>query len=422
MNKQDGIESLVNRALDKLDREGIPKRDSYGYDELPAYRPAFKKKRIKKARLKDDDHTMVKVPDAVQDHQLSRWVQIGYDNLWPMAVKVKRQFDRDPKRARHELGFNPPRNRNSNLMSTAELQRWFSQRKQHDPELAELPRDVADQILNKVVAAYVMFHKSAETNRKPLDTPNRTLRFKKVRFIARDVDDNRDKSLRGYLMTAGDDEVLQVNDRALQITKLGTVRFTAGKASRKFLRTANLRIMSALFRLHDDGKWRIRIHFKRLRGRLVYKDSIINSILEPMAWTTRTILIAGDEVDEISERCDLPPDAELIREIAKAGYHLSRLELARYKRDVTLPPPEILDQVAKVVSLKELTTCFISTTSILKGLQRRGIEIDAKYLQECLAKFGIKKDRRRLNGREKTSYYFIASIGRAVRDGVPDNV
>ena len=67
--------------------------------------------------------------------------------------------------------------------------------------------------------------KSDKTNRKQLDNPVRTLRFKYVNFRARDVDYDRDKSLRRWM----NDEVQKVNDVVVYISKLGNVNFTADK-------------------------------------------------------------------------------------------------------------------------------------------------------------------------------------------------
>ena len=55
-------------------------------DERPRSRRRFKKKGIKKARLHDDHHEFRKLPDVGQDQQLARWLYLGYDVLWPLAV------------------------------------------------------------------------------------------------------------------------------------------------------------------------------------------------------------------------------------------------------------------------------------------------------------------------------------------------
>ena len=129
-----------------------------------------------------------------QDQQDARWLYLGYDVLWPLAVEAKWQFDRNPEQARLEMGFTP-RSLPWFFMTTSELQRWYTKQKQSDPELAELPRDVADQILDNVVEAYIEYQKSYGAKREKLDHPVRTLRFRYVHFITRKADYDRVKRL-----------------------------------------------------------------------------------------------------------------------------------------------------------------------------------------------------------------------------------
>lgn len=369
-----------------------------------------KKKRIVKKRLNDAHIEVTMLSNAEYERQLSRLVDIGYHVAWPEAVEFKRVFDRDPKIAREALELRPPENSLSDLMSTSELQRCFNTWKAQDPKLAELPSDVAKQILDDVVEAYIKFRKGNGADPKLLSHPKRkSLRFSYVRFVTRPLDDE-DQDIDTV------EEEVQVNDRALHIPRLGDVRFAAKKASLKFLRTANLRLMSATFRLHDDGKWRITIHFKRLAGKLVEKDRVISEIFDRLTWTKAFDLIDGvlEEGDPI--KCDLPPDDVLLKEITKAGYHLRPSEFAKYKRDAT--NLDLLGVIygQLVRASGSAPPPYFSTTTIITALKRRGIKIDAKTLAKELGEAGVIKERIRFEGSEKASYYSTRAISRAYRN------